>query len=161
MLLTSPMLLFLSSSPAARGLKVFINYTQTMAIVRYFPLGWSAEVKSVFDYMAVFNLDWFILAPECLLGFAYAHRMWMVTLGVCFAGGPLWAYYSINKLMYGQDNEALSPTFGSEVRQSNPNPNLSPNAGSCGHASSFFCFQYGGHGDGGLPHDAPLQRPQP
>jgi hypothetical protein len=58
-----------------------------------FRCGVENQVKSVFDYMAVFNLDWFILAPECLLGFAYAHRMWMVSLGVSICGGLLWAYY--------------------------------------------------------------------
>jgi hypothetical protein len=30
---------------SASGAQVFINYTQTMAIVRYFTLGWSAEVS--------------------------------------------------------------------------------------------------------------------
>eukprot|EP00959_Pyramimonas_sp_CCMP1952_P252065 5266659-Pyramimonas_sp.AAC.1 len=30
----------------------------TLAILRYFPLGWSDDLKRLFNSMAVFNLDW-------------------------------------------------------------------------------------------------------
>lgn len=79
---------------------------------RYFPLGWSDELKAVFDMMSVFNLDWFILSPECLLGMDYPHRVWMVTLGCGISAVYMWAYYALNRTLSPQ---SLSPFFYKEV----------------------------------------------
>jgi hypothetical protein len=70
-----------------RSLNVHSTLTQ------YSQVDWSNNLKKLFDFCALFNFDWFLLAPECYLDLSFPHKIWMISVLTVIMWALMGAWY--------------------------------------------------------------------